>query len=110
TDADLEEWISDRGASHHTTGNMEGLFDVRVPPHGNDNVILGDSTVLSVRAVGSLNLRFYMGHTDGAERTSVCVKLTNVYVLDGIKFNLFPLHQAQYKQDITLTRAGISLL
>ncbi|CAN0025160.1 unnamed protein product, partial [Sphacelaria rigidula] len=54
---DLEEWISDTGASHHSTGSMEGLFDVRVPPHGNENVVLGYGTVLPVRTVGSLDLR-----------------------------------------------------
>ncbi|CAN0054679.1 unnamed protein product, partial [Sphacelaria rigidula] len=85
----MEDWIPDAGASHHTTENMEGPFDVRVPPHGDENVIFGDDgTVLPVRAVGGLNLRFYMGHTDGADRTSFCVKLSNVYMLDGIKFKI----------------------
>ncbi|CAM9993012.1 unnamed protein product, partial [Sphacelaria rigidula] len=99
---DSEEWIPDTGASHHTTGNMEGIFDVRVPPHGNENVILGYGTVLPVRTIDRLNLRFYIGLTDGAERTSVCVKLTNMCVLDGIKFNLLSSHQVQYKQDTNL--------
>lgn len=106
---DLKEWVADTGASHHPTGSMDGMFNMRAPPRGNENVILGDCTVLPARAVGSLHLIFYMEPTDGAEPISYCVQLTDVYVLGDIKFNFFSLHQTQQKQGITLTRAGVSL-
>ncbi|CAM9897253.1 unnamed protein product, partial [Sphacelaria rigidula] len=55
------EWISDNGASHHTTGSMVGMFDLRPPPppRGNEHVIVGNGTNLPVRAVGSLKLKLH---------------------------------------------------
>ena len=31
-----EEWLADNGASHHTTGSMDNMFDRRPPPAGNE--------------------------------------------------------------------------
>lgn len=31
TEDDTEEWIADNGASHHTTGTMDGVFDLCSP-------------------------------------------------------------------------------
>ncbi|CAM9575505.1 unnamed protein product, partial [Sphacelaria rigidula] len=52
-----EEWISDNGASHHTTGSMVGMFGLRPPPKGNEHVVVGNGTILPVRAVGSFKLK-----------------------------------------------------
>lgn len=51
-----------------------------------------------------------MGPTYRAGTTSLCVQLTDVYILDGIQFNLSPLHQVQREQGITFTKAGVHLM
>ncbi|CAM9539419.1 unnamed protein product, partial [Sphacelaria rigidula] len=52
-----EEWLADNGASHHTTGSMDGIFDLRPPPTGKEYVVVGNGTVLPVIAVGSSKLK-----------------------------------------------------
>ena len=59
----------------------------------------GDSKAMRVIGVGSLNLRNH-------SKMDLDVKLTEVYVTEGIGFNLFALHQAQARQTIILENEG----
>ena len=52
-----------------------------------------------------------MLHTDTpAGEYDFRVQLSEVYVLDGLSFNLYSLHHAQRKQHIVLNDAGVHLL
>ena len=105
-----EEWLADNGASHHTTGSMGGMFDLRHPPAGNEHLVVGNGNVLPVIAVESLKIKFHMTGIFYVPPSEFCVQLTDVYVLGGIPFNLFSLHQVQKKQDILLSATKIHLL
>ena len=88
---------------------MHNMFDLRPPPAGNEYVVVGNGTVLPVIAVGSLKLKFHMPSTYYAPPSDFCVQLTDVYVLEGIPFNLFSLHHVQKKQNILLSASGVHL-
>ena len=104
-----EEWLADNGASHHGTGSMDNMFDLRPPRAENEYVVVGNGTVLPVFAVGSLKLKFHMPSTYYAPASDFCVQLTDVYVLEGIPFNLFPLPHVQKKQNILLSLSLIHI-
>ena len=89
-----EEWLADNGASHHTTGSMDNMFDLRRPPAGNEHLVVGNGMVLPVTTVGSLKVRFHMPGTYYAPPSDFCEQLTDIYVLEG-PFHLFSLHQVQ---------------
>ena len=65
--------------------------------------MIGDGKALRVIGVDSLNLRMH-------SKTDFDVKLTGVYVTEGIGSNLFSLHQAQARQTIMLDKEGAHLL
>lgn len=65
-----EGWIAYTGASHHMTGSMKNIIDARPPHPDYDSAILGDGTVLLVRVVRSLQLRFHTGPTGTSEPSS----------------------------------------
>lgn len=65
-------------------GDTTHVFDTFSPPPGNERVVLGDGKVLPVKAVGSLELRFYPSSRGPQPSTETCVTLTDVYVLEGI--------------------------
>ncbi|CAN0039175.1 unnamed protein product, partial [Sphacelaria rigidula] len=88
-----EGWIVDTGTTYHITGNVDDVFDSRYPAQGMENFTIGDRTRPPVKAVGSLYLRFQMGSLDvSILSTDLPVKLTNVYVVEGVKFNRFSLY------------------
>ena len=102
-----ETWLSDNGATHHTTSNDDGMYDLRSPPKGRHKVVVGNGVTITVRAVGCLNVMYHMQTATGVK--NFCVKLTEVYLLDGIRFNLFSLHQTQLSQRIVLDAKGVHL-
>ncbi|CAN0456529.1 unnamed protein product, partial [Pylaiella littoralis] len=70
TEDGTEEWVSDNGATHHTTGSSEHMYDMHPPPPRSSQIVVGSGTVLNVSAVGSLNLRFHMDNTMGTSGTT----------------------------------------
>ena len=64
--------------------------------------MIGDGKAMRVIGVGVLNLRMHL-------KTDLDVKLTGVYVTEGIRFNLFSLHQARARQTIILDKEGAHL-
>ncbi|CAM9958898.1 unnamed protein product, partial [Sphacelaria rigidula] len=94
--SDSEIWNADSGTTHHITGNMTDVFDTRPPSVGEEDVVLGDGKILPVKAVGSLKLKFHQARTNNSPHVdAVCVLLTDVYVLEGIQFNVFSISRAQ---------------
>ncbi|CAM9579787.1 unnamed protein product, partial [Sphacelaria rigidula] len=88
-----EGWIADTGTTYHVTGNVDDVFYSRSPAQGMENFTMGDRTRPPVKAVDSLYLRFQMGSLDvSIPSTALPVKLTNVYVVEGVEFNLFSSH------------------
>ena len=65
--------------------------------------MIGDGKALKVIGVRSLNLRMH-------SNMDFNVKLTGVYVTEGIGFNRLSLHQAQARQSIILDNEGSHLL
>ena len=97
-----EIWISDNGATNHITNDSTNVYDwVKIPP-GKEQVLIGNGKGMRVVGVGSLNLKMH-------SKTDFNVKLTGVYVTEGIGFNLFSLHDAQARQTITLDKDGVHL-
>ncbi|CAN0289655.1 unnamed protein product, partial [Laminaria digitata] len=92
-----EVWVSDNGAMNLITSDPRNVYDwIDVPP-GEEYVLIGNGRRMRVRGVGSLNLKMH-------SKTDFNVKLTGVYVTEGIGFNLFSLHDAQSRQTLTLDR------
>ena len=104
---DAEVWIADSGSTHHTTGDMIRVFNTRPPPSSSNTAVLGDGKVLPVLAVGSLKHRFYQSSRDRSDSNGTCFLLTNMYVLQGIRFNFFSTHQAQKSQPIMSDNDGV---
>ena len=97
-----EVWVSDNGATNHITSDARNVYDwIDVPP-GKEYVLIGNGKGMKVKGVGSLNLKMH-------SKTDFNVKLTGVYVTEGIGFNLFSLHDAQARQTITLDKEGVHL-
>ena len=95
-------WVSDNGATNHITSDARNVYNwVEIPPE-KLKVIIGDGKAMRVIGVGILNLRMH-------SKTDFDVKLTGVYVTEGIGFNLFSLHQAQARQTIILGKEGAHL-
>ena len=95
-------WVSDNGATNHITSDARNVYDwVEIPPEKR-KVMIGDGKATRVIGVGSLNLIMH-------SKTDFDVKLTGVYVMEGIGFNLFSLHQAQARQTIILHKEGTHL-
>ena len=108
----------DRGSGRDTDGPAGSEFEVfdngamsdarnvhdwvEIPPEKR-NFMIGDGKAMRVIGVGSLNLRMH-------SKTDFDVKLTGVYVTEGIAFNLFSLHQGQARQTIILDEEGAYLL
>lgn len=100
--------IADSGPKHHATSDMTYVFDTRPLPPGNERVDLGGGNVFPVKAVGSLTLRFYQRSKSSPPPTKTGVILTDVYVLEGIQFNIFSTHQAQKSQTVIGDRDGVN--
>ena len=97
-----ELWVSDNGATNHITSDARNVYDwVEIPPEKR-KVMIGDGKAMRVIGVSSLNLGMH-------SKTDFVVKLTGVYVTEGIGFNLFSLHQAQARQTIILDKEGAHL-
>ena len=100
--AGSEFWVSDNGATNHTTSDARNVYEwVEIPPEKR-KVMIGDGEAMRLIGVGSLNLRMH-------SKTDFDVKLTGVYVTEGIRFNLFSLHQTQARQTIILDKEGAHL-
>ena len=69
-DSGREIWVADTGATHHATSCMDQIFNYRPAPKGKDRSIVGNGDTNTVRAVGSLNLRFHTRGADGKENSS----------------------------------------
>ena len=94
--------MSDNGDTNHITGYARNVYDwVEIPPEKR-KIMIGDGKAMIVIGVGSLNLRMH-------SKTDFDVKLTGVYVAEGISFNLFSLHQAKALQTIILDKEGTHL-
>ena len=92
-----EYWVSDNGATSHIISDARNVYDwVDIPPERR-KVMIGDGKVMRVIGVGSLNLRMH-------SKADFDVKLTGVYVTEGIGFNVLSLHQAQARQTIILAK------
>ncbi|CAN0070613.1 unnamed protein product, partial [Sphacelaria rigidula] len=88
-----EEWLADTGTTCHVTGSVDDVFYLRLPPQGMEHFEMGDGTRLPVRAVGSLSLTSHMGSLDvSVPPTDFPIQLTDVYVVEGVKFNIFSPH------------------
>ncbi|CAN0279287.1 unnamed protein product, partial [Laminaria digitata] len=97
-----EVGVSDNGATNHIISDARNVYDwIDVPP-GKEYVLIGNGRGMRVRGVGSLNLKMH-------SKTGFNVKLTGVYVTEGIGFNLFSLHDAQARQTITVYKDGVHL-
>ena len=92
-----ERWASDHGATNHVTDDPRNGW-VAIPP-GKETVLVGDGRSMRVLGVCNLNLRIH-------SKTDFHVKFREVYVTDGIGFNLFSLSDAQARQIITLDKDG----
>ena len=90
-------WVSDNWATNHITSSSRNMYDCVEIPRGKEQVLLGDGKAMRVLGVGSLNLKMH-------SKTDFNVKLSDVYVTEGIRFNLFLLHDAQARQSITLDK------
>ena len=97
-----ERWISDNGATNHFTSDSSNVYDLVDIPPGKERVLTSDGKAMRVTGVDSLNLKMH-------SKTDFNVKLTGVYVTEGIGFNLFSLHQAQARQTITIDNDGVHL-
>ncbi|CAN0463970.1 unnamed protein product, partial [Laminaria digitata] len=97
-----EVWVSDNGATNHITSDARNFYGwIDVPP-GKEHALIGNGRGMRVKGVGSLHLKMQ-------SKTDFNVKLTGVYVTEGIGFNLFSLHDAQARQTITLDKDGVHL-
>ena len=97
-----ELWVSDNGATDHITNDPTNVYDWEAIPPGKEKVLIGGGKEMRVMGVGSLNLTMH-------STTDLNVKLTQVYVTEGIWFNLFSLHNVQARQTITLDKNGAHL-
>lgn len=78
------------------------LYDCVRVPVGSSHVEIGDIKKLPVLTIGRLNLR---NHQTG--KPDFDAKLTNIYVVDGMGYNLFSLQDLQERHEITLDFEGI---
>ena len=96
--------VSDNGATNHITNDSRHVCDwVEIPP-GKEKVLIGDGREMRVLDVGILNLKMH-------SKTDFNVRLNEVFLTEGIGFNLFSLHYAQARQTIiSLTRKAHTFL
>ena len=88
-------WVSDHGATNRITNDPRILYDGLAIPPGEKKVLIGNGRAMRVLGVGSLNSIMHF-------RIDFHVKLSEVYVTEGIVINLFSLHDAQTRQKISL--------
>lgn len=80
-------------------GDSQHVFNREAPSKGQEWVLIGDGSAMQVLHIGSLNLKMH-GDTD------VGVHLPQVYAIDGLAINLFPLHAVQAKYPVTADSTG----
>ncbi|CAB1107239.1 unnamed protein product [Ectocarpus sp. CCAP 1310/34] len=68
----------------------------------------GDGRLLEVQPIGSINLSFFQEDENG-EKTTMCVKLTDVPVVESLSFNLFSTYAVSLKQQILHDERGATL-
>ena len=94
---------ADNGATNHITSDGRNVYDwVEIPPE-KQKVMIGDGKAIRVIGVRSLNFKMH-------SKMDFNMKLTGVYVTEGIGFNRFSLHQAQARQSIILDNESSHLL
>ena len=97
-----EFMVSDNGATNRITSDARNVYDwVEIPPEKRKYMI-GDGEAMRVIGSGSLNLRMHW-------KMDFDVKLTGVYVTEGIGFNLCSIHQAQARHTIIMDKEGAHL-
>ncbi|CAM9335418.1 unnamed protein product, partial [Sphacelaria rigidula] len=95
-DDHAEKWLADTGTTYHVTGSVGDVFDLRPHHQGMEHFEMDNGIRLPVNAVGSLNLTCHMGSWDvSLPPSDFPIQLTDVYVVEGIKFNIFSLHHMQ---------------
>ena len=96
-------WIGDSGATSHTMGSADLIYDTGPPSPHRSRIILGDGSIKKVQFVGKLDLVFH-------SRTDNPVTLHDVSFVPDLGFNLFSFHVVKEKQYITLNKTGAHLL
>lgn len=96
-------WYQDSGATHHMTGNLNWMTDVK-PLDNPIKIKLGDSSMLKSKCIGNVRLQAY----DGNKWYSIVLK--EVLFVPELTFNLFSLTTALdkgYEEHATLEKSII---
>ncbi|CAB1112317.1 unnamed protein product [Ectocarpus sp. CCAP 1310/34] len=92
-----ERWVAESGASNTFTNSSLHMYDLQEIPASRKYVVVVDGRLLEVQAIGSINLSFFQEDENG-EKTMMCVKLTDVSVVESLSFNLFSTNAVSLKQ------------
>ncbi|CAB1098397.1 unnamed protein product [Ectocarpus sp. CCAP 1310/34] len=84
------------------------MYDLQEIPASRKYVVVGDGRLLEVQAICSINLCFFQEDENG-EKTTMCVKLTDVSVVESLSFKLFSMHAGSLKQPILYDERGATL-
>ncbi|CAB1112615.1 unnamed protein product [Ectocarpus sp. CCAP 1310/34] len=84
------------------------MYDLQEIPASRKYVVVVDGRLLEVQAIGSINLSFFREDENG-DKTTMCVKLTDVSVVESLSFNLFSTHAVSLKQQIMYDEHGATL-
>ena len=95
--------VSDNGATNYHSSRSRNMYDWVKIPRGKEKVLIGHGKAMRVLGVVSLNVKMH-------SKPDFNVKLNDVYVMEGMRFNRCSLHDAQARQSITLHKDGAHLI
>ena len=96
-------WIADSWASYHTTHDRTRIYNVRPPPPGSETITIGDRRRIKVEYIGNVDMIFQ-------RKSDQRITLIHVAYVQGLEFNLYPLHAVQRTHLIVSGASGTHII
>ncbi|CAB1113069.1 unnamed protein product [Ectocarpus sp. CCAP 1310/34] len=92
---------ADSGASAMISNKVDAMYNVRHLGPDEQFIQIGDSALIKVAAVGSLDLRFHQIGADGKQE-DLDVTVPEVLFVPGCGFNLFSVWKVSHKHEVRI--------
>ena len=106
--AGSQHWYADSGSSATVTNDCHLMYNVRRLPPDEQYIRIGDVNLISVVAIGTIDLKFHQLGTNGKPE-DFCVSVEAHYV-PGCGFNLFSVWKVSHKHEVIINPQGTHLL
>ena len=104
-----EQWQADSGASAMISNKSDQMYNVRTLDSDQQFIQIGDTGLIRVAAIGSLDLRFHQIGPDGRVE-DYDVTIPEILFVPGCGFNLFSLWRVSHKHEVRINPRGTQLM